>query len=133
MAWIRCIGNDGGGGGGGGASVATGSFTSGSERYAKVEINCGFQPDYVEVKMVFESGYTYACAFHESRPDDANYSYGKSFWDLRPIEGAWYEITLGSETGETGISDITSTGFKYRVNGGNTQNKACTYKAVKFN
>ena len=114
-------------GGGGGAQMATGNFTSGTAAQQKVEINCGFQPDYVEVVMVFESGYTYANAYMESRG-----TYGKSFWDLRPIEGACYEIQLGSAEGETGISDITSTGFKYRVNGGNTQGKACTYTAIKF-
>ena len=126
MAYFRCVGGN--GGGGGSAQEASGSFTSGSSAQQKVEVNCGFQPDYVEVKMEFESGYTYANAFMETRTGGE----GKSFWDLRPIEGAWYEITLGSETGETGITDITSTGFKYRCNGANTQNKACTYKAVKF-
>ncbi len=125
MAYIRCIGNN---GGGGSSTEATGSFISGSTSQQKVEINCGFKPDYVEVIMEFGNGYTYANAYMESRGE-----YGKSFWDLRPIEGACYEITLGSENGETGISDITNTGFKYRVNGGNTQNKACTYRAIKFN
>lgn len=106
---------------------ACGSFTTGSTRYEKNEIDCGFQPDYVEVKMEFGNGYTYANAYMESRG-----TYGKSFWDLRPIEDNVYELQLGSTEGETGISDITSTGFKYRVNGNNTQNKACTYKAMKF-
>lgn len=61
-------------GGGGGAQMATGSFTSETTRYGKTEINCGFQPDYVEVVMAFESGYTYANAYVESRG-----TYSKSF------------------------------------------------------
>ena len=125
MAWFRSRKK--GSGGGSGALVATGSFTSGSTQYEKVEIYCGFKPDYVEVIMEFESGYTYACAYMESRG-----TYGKSFWNLRPLENVTYEIELGSSTGETGITDFTTNGFKYRVNGGNTRNKSCTYKAVKF-
>lgn len=124
MAWFRSRKK---GSGGSSVQIVTGSFTSGAAAQQKVEVNCGFQPDYVEVKMAFESGYTYANAYMESRG-----TYGKSTWDLRPIEGVEYNITLGSTEGETGISDITSTGFKYRVNGGNTWNKACTYTAIKF-
>lgn len=125
MAWIRCIGNN--GGGGGGVQTATGSFVSGSERYAKVEVNCGFQPDYIEVAMDFGNN-THTCANYFKTSN----GYETSRWDLRPMEGAVYDIALGSTEGETGISDITSSGFKYRCNAPNTQNAQCTYLAVKF-
>ena len=116
---------------GGSATVTSGSFTTGSTADYVSEINCGFQPDYVEVEMEFSTGHTLACAFLEQR-DDQTTPIGRSVWDLRPLENVCYDLTLGSSNGETGICDITSTGFKYRAHGNNTLNKACTYKAFKF-
>lgn len=121
------------GGGGGVSEYATGTFTTGSSMYAKVEVNCGFEPDYLVVDMEFGSGHTCATYFKGTNINpDTNRYYERSIWDLRPIEPAINEIQLGSEQGETGISDITSTGFKYRCMAANTQNKPCTYKAIKF-
>lgn len=117
MAWYRS--------GGSSAKMATGSFTSGANQYDKVEINCGFKPDYVIVKMAFRGGYSHAMY---SGQDTWSFSY----WDLRPIENTGYLLTLGQATGETGISDITDTGFKYRVNASNTRSQACEYIAIKF-
>jgi len=114
-------------GSGGNTQIATGSFTSGTTSQQKTEINCGFEPDIVYVEMDFESygvtGITKAIAKNGML---------SSLWDLRPIENTAHVIIMGSETGETGITDFTSTGFKYRVNGSNTFNKACTYTAYKF-
>ena len=109
------------------ANYATGSFITGSSTFAKVEVNCGFQPDIVIVDMDFGNN-THTCATYFKTSNN----FESSFWDLRPMEGVRYEITLDRTEGETGISDITSTGFKYRCNASNTQNKACTYIAIKF-
>ena len=109
---------------------ATGSFTSGTESWQKVEVNCGFKPDLVMVDMAFGNGFTRATYLSTAWYEETDHP--TSVWDLRPMENVIYAITPGSEQGETGISDLTDTGFKYRVNGGNTQGKACTYTAIKF-
>lgn len=109
---------------------ATGSFTSGTASQQKVEVNCGFKPDLVMVDMEFGNGYTRATYVSTSSFESTDHP--TSVWDLRPIENVIYAITPESETGETGITDLTDTGFKYRVNGYNTFGKACTYTAIKF-
>ena len=110
---------------------ATGSFTSASSGGQKVEVNCGFKPDLVMVDMEFGNGYTRATYLSTAWYESTDHPI--SVWDLRPIESAIYAITPGSESGETGITDLTDTGFKYRSNGWNTLDKACTYTAIKFN
>lgn len=109
---------------------ATGSFTSGTSTYEKVEVNCGFKPDLVMVDMEFGNGYTRATYVSTSAFESTDHP--TSVWDLRPLESVIYAITPESETGETGITDLTDSGFKYRVNGSNTFGKACTYTAIKF-
>lgn len=134
MAFTRSFKKQSGGGGGSGdGQVVRGTFTSPSTQYGKIEIDCGFQPDLVVVLMAFTgntsqhlTGQTLATCIKKS---DGNYF---SSWDLRPMENTSLTLALGQATGETGISDITSTGFKYRVNASNTQGKACEYTAVKF-
>ncbi len=127
MAYFKVTKKQEGGGGSGPSNYATGSFTSGSVSQQKVEVNCGFQPDVVIVDMDFGND-THTCATYFKTSNGLE----NSFWDLRPIEGVRYETTVGSTEGETGITDITSTGFKYRCNASNTQNKACTYIAIKY-
>lgn len=109
---------------------ATGSFTSGTSSGAKVEVNCGFKPDLVMVDMEFGNGFTRATYLSTAWYEETDHPI--SVWDLRPMENVIYAITPGSVGGETGITDLTDTGFKYRSNGWNTQNKACTYTAIKF-
>lgn len=98
-----------------------GTFTTGSTQYAKVEVNCGFRPTYISVILPFQSGDTTAVY-------DADVSTTTSTWTI-PQEHNTYTIQLGSETGETGITDITDTGFKFRCNAANTRNVQCTYSA----
>lgn len=126
MAWFRSRKK----GGGSSMQIATGTFTSGTSAQQKVEVYCGFQPDVVMVDMEFGNGYTRATYLSTEAFETTDHPI--SVWDLRPMENVVYAITPGSVTGETGITDITSYGFKYRVNGSNTQNKPCTYKAVRF-
>lgn len=101
----------------------SGTFVSGSAQYEKVEVNCGFRPDYIEVTLPFSSGDTTAIY-------DASVSTTTSTWEI-PQESNKYTITLGSETGETGITDITDTGFKFRCNASNTRGVTCTFTASK--
>lgn len=126
MAWFRSRKK----GSGGGYTEATGSFTSGSSQGAKVEVNCGFKPDLVMVDMEFGNGFSRATYLSTAWYEATDHPI--SVWDLRPMENVIYAITPGSVGGETGITDLTDTGFKYRSNGWNTQNKACTYTAIKF-
>ena len=109
---------------------ATGSFTSASSGGQKVEVNCGFKPDLVMVDMEFGNGFTRATYLSTAWYEETDHP--SSVWDLRPMENVIYAITPGSVSGETGITDLTDTGFKYRSNGSNTTNKACTYTAIKF-
>ena len=109
---------------------ATGSFTSASSGGQKVEVNCGFKPDLVMVDMEFGNGFTRATYLSTAWYEETDHP--ASVWDLRPMENTIYAIVPGSVSGETGITDLTDTGFKYRSNGSNTTNKACTYTAIKF-
>ena len=99
----------------------SGTFTTGGTQYAKVEVNCGFRPIYIQVILPFSNGDTYATY-------DADVSTTTSTWYI-PMESRTYTIDLGSETGETGITDITDTGFKFRCNASNTRNVQCTFSA----
>lgn len=105
----------------GAGNTDSGTFTTGSTQYAKVEVNCGFRPTYISVILPFRSGDTTAVY-------DADVSTTTSTWTI-PQEHNTYTIQLGSETGETGITDITDTGFKFRCNAANTRNVQCTYSA----
>ena len=99
----------------------SGTFTTGTQQYEKVEVNCGFRPTYISVILPFQSGDTTAVY-------DASISTTRSTWTI-PQEHNTYTIQLGSETGETGITDITNTGFKFRCNAPNTRNVQCTFSA----
>lgn len=103
------------------ADSTSGTFTTGGTQYEKVEVNCGFRPTYIQVILPFSNGDTYATY-------DADISTTQSSWYI-PMESRTYTIDLGSETGETGITDITDTGFKFRCNAPNTRNVQCTYSA----
>ena len=103
------------------ADSTSGTFTTGNEQYQKVEVVCGFRPTYIQVILPFSNGDTYATY-------DADVSTTTSTWEI-PMEHNTYTITLGSETGETGITDITDTGFKFRCNAPNTRNVQCTFSA----
>lgn len=111
--------------GGGGDWTVEGTFTTGSNQYDKVEVNCGFMPDYIEVVLPFSSN-SKTIAYYNIR-----ISTTFSYWII-PSENRTYNITLGSSIGETGISDITATGFKFRCNAANTRNVQCTFVAKKY-
>ena len=110
--------------------VVTGSFTTGSTVDSVVEIDCGFEPDFIKVLMEFGNSQTTAYYLKTGNEDNEEIS----VWDLRPTEGAIYQIFDPSApvSNETGICEITATGFKYKAHGGNTTSKACTYQALKF-
>ena len=110
--------------------VVTGSFTTGSTTDSVVEIDCGFEPDFIKVLMDFGNSQTTAYYLKTGNEDNEEIS----VWDLRPTEGAIYQIfePSGFVYNETGICEITTTGFKYKAHGSNTTSKACTYQALKF-
>lgn len=110
--------------------VSKGTFTTPSVIDDTITINCGFEPDFIKVLMDFGNSQTTAYYFKTDNEDNEEIS----VWDLRPTEGAIYQIfdPSGSVTNETGICEITTNGFKYKAHGGNTTDKVCTYVAYKF-
>lgn len=103
----------------------TGTFISASTSQGKVDIDCGFEPNYILVVLPFGNGNTYAI-YAEMLSTTI------SKWWI-PMERNKYDIIIGSETGETGINDILSNGFKFRSNGGNTQGVNCQVSARLLN
>lgn len=99
----------------------SGQFVTASVSQGIVDVDCGFMPDYIYVVLPFSSGNTYAVY-------DASISTTTSTWTI-PMEQNTYTITLGSTTGETGICEVNSNGFKFRCNAGNTRNVTCTFFA----
>lgn len=99
----------------------SGTFTTGTNQYQKVDVYCGFRPTYIQVILPFSNGDTTAIY-------DASISTTTSTWTI-PMEHRTYTIDIGSVTGETGITDITDTGFKFRCNAPNTRNVNCTFVA----
>ena len=79
------------------------TFTTGNTQYTKTEINCGYKPSYVRVSI---NGYV------------ATYDASVSTTTSKMMDPLGFQttITLGETEGATGISDITNTGFKFRVN-----------------
>ena len=105
-----------------GETTISGSFTTGSTQYEKVIVDCGFKPTSISVILPFSNGDTYA-------EYDEAISTTTSTWEI-PMESRTYTITLGSETGESGITDILDNGFKFRCNASNTRNVNCTFEAT---
>lgn len=105
-----------------GETTISGSFTTGSTQYEKVIVDCGFKPTSISVVLPFSNGDTYA-------EYDEVISTTTSTWEI-PMESRTYTITLGSETGESGITDILDNGFKFRCNASNTRNVNCTFEAT---
>lgn len=103
--------------------VVTGIFTTASTIDTEVDVYCGFEPDIVYVEMEFSNGITKAIGYN---------GMNHSVWDLTPIEDRVYSVEIGTPS-QTGISDFTSTGFKYNAHAGNTLNKQCIFYAVKIN
>ena len=106
----------------GGATIATGSFTTGTTSQERVEINCGFQPDIVIVDFLFNNQHTTCMCYTP---------HSSSVWDVRPAESVVHPVPMNTD-GETGISEITSIGFNFRVKGSNTFGLPCDYIAIKL-
>lgn len=105
-----------------GETTISGTFTTGSIQYEKVIVDCGFKPTSISVVLPFSNGDIYA-------EYDEAVSTTTSTWEI-PMESQTYTIILGSETGESGITDILDNGFKFRCNASNTRNVNCTFEAT---
>lgn len=103
------------------SSDVSGTFTTHSQRYGKVEVDCGFEPSYIEVHMPFLNMDSVAIY-------DASVSTTYSTW-YEPTQQVTYQVQLGESEGGVGISDITSTGFKYRSDSSASRNQTSTYTA----
>ena len=116
-----------GGSGGGALKSVTGTFTSPAESQGTIHIDCGFQPDIVQVYFPFGTSTKKSCSsFNKFIRNDC------AIWDTRPIEGVIHFIDFASVTGETGICGIDETGFTFRTNNTNAGNKECSYIAYKI-
>lgn len=116
-------------GGGGGTVPVEGDFTTSSSTDGVVTIELGFRPRCIMVDLPIDSS---------GRTTNAVYSEGigtnkvvYSIWDLHPVESRYYVLDLNSGGGESGISGVTDTGFKFRAHGGNTTNRKCHYIAFR--
>ena len=124
MAYIRCIGNN---GSGSNVQISNGTFTSATSQYGIVTVDCGFEPDLVIVALPFGDIDTTSYWWR-----DASWSNNYAFWNLYPAEAAIYYDALNRPDGETGIQNITSTGFTFMSNAWNTQGVTCKYVAIKY-
>ena len=111
----------------GNATMKQGTFVSASSQFGIVDVNCGFEPDLVMVKLPFTGGDT--TSYWEK---GMSWAETKSIWNLYPAETVVYVVDLGRQSGETGIQAINNNGFSFMSNGGNTQGVTCEYIAVKY-
>ena len=113
--------------GSGGATIksVSGTFTSPAEPQGTIHIDCGFQPDIVQVYFDL-SGQKTCSYFNKFIRNDGAY------WDTRPAEGNLYFNRFSIATGESGICGIDETGFTFRANADSIFNKECAYIAYKF-
>lgn len=111
----------------GNATMKQGTFVSATSQYGIVDVNCGFEPDLVIVKLPFTGGDT--TSYWEK---GMSWAETKSMWNLYPVESVAYVVDLGRTTGETGIQAINNNGFSFMSNSGNTQGVTCEYIAVKY-
>ena len=113
-----------------GVMIQEGTFTSASTTHGTVEVPLDFDADYILVTLPFsETNLTYAI-YDKNRMVMPN---KKTYW-LIPSENKNYEINMVETNpyGETGITWKTENSFTFHSNGGNTQNKECTFVAYKF-
>ena len=113
----------------GNATIAHGSFTSASTQFGIVDVNVGFKPDLVMVRMKLSNAGSDTTSFWWC---DESYAQTHAIWTLYPAESVTYYNELGRTTGETGIQAINNDGFSFMSNGGDTQGCTCNYVAVKF-
>lgn len=111
----------------GNATVKQGTFISASSQYGIVDVDCGFEPDMVMVKLPFTGGDT--VSYWEK---GLSYAQNSAIWCLKPAENVAYEVALDRQSGETGIQAINNNGFSFMSNSGNTQGATCEYIAVKY-
>lgn len=107
-----------------------GQFTSASTQHGIVDVNVGFKPDLVMVRMKLSNAGADTTSFWWV---DESWAETKAIWELEPAEaGVVYVVDLDRQSGETGIQAINNDGFSFMSNGGNTQGCTCDYVAVKF-
>lgn len=111
----------------GNATMKQGTFVSASSQYGIVDVNCGFEPDMVMVRLPFGNNDT--TSYWEK---GMSWAETTAFWNLKPAENVVYEVALNRQSGETGIQAINNNGFSFMSNGGNTQGITCEYIAVKY-
>lgn len=111
----------------GNATMKQGTFVSATSQFGIVDVDCGFKPDLVMVKLPLTGGDT--VSYWEK---GMSWAETKACWGLAPAENNCYAVNLGRTTGETGIQAINNNGFSFMSNGGNTRGITCEYIAVKY-
>lgn len=103
----------------------SGTFITSPYENGRVTVEVGFKPDALKVTLPFSNGDTYAVYNSTTFKD-------KTYWWI-PMENStrFYNIPDTGD-GETGIVEITDTGFVFRSYAGNTCGVECTYEAMKF-
>lgn len=113
----------------GGSKITSGEFISSPDLNGLVEINLGYKPKRVECWFSFSNAPDISLTNQMVSYYDEELSTTQSVWNLLPCELQIYYINLGEHPGESGISHITDTGFKFRSHGENTTNIKVKYIA----
>lgn len=103
----------------------SGTFITSPDENGRVTVEVGFKPEFLKVTLPFDSGDTYAVYDSLTFKD-------KTYWWI-PMESSTRFYTIpDTGDGETGIVEITDTGFVFRSHAENTCNVTCTYEAVMY-
>lgn len=103
----------------------SGTFITSPDENGRVTVEVGFKPEFLKVTLPFSNGDTYAVYDSLTFKD-------KTYWWI-PMESSTRFYTIpDTGDGETGIVEITDTGFVFRSHAGNTRNVTCTYEAVMY-
>ena len=103
----------------------SGTFITSPDENGRVTVEVGFKPEFLKVTLPFDSGDIYAVYDSLTFKD-------KTYWWI-PMESSTRFYTIPDiGDGETGIVEITDTGFVFRSHAENTRNVNCTYEAVMY-
>lgn len=107
---------------------AKGSFVSSSVQNGIVSIDLGFKPKHISCWFAFV-GQPMALNKVMTVMYDEDLSLTQSRWVLGPVENNTFYNTLGSGSGETGISNVTDNGFEFRSFSANCRGVVVNYFA----
>lgn len=112
--------------------VKKGTFTTSGSSITEFAVNVGFQPDTVIVFFNGSSGSETSAANGSVRYVYDKNSSTRGFRSYKSSSGATVDMAAVDTSGDTRISAITSTGFKWRNGAPSIWNGTHTYIAIKW-